>query len=267
MIEVQPAAARAREARGRPLILAEMTHAEVAEALERTRVALLPIGSTETHGPHMALSVDYELASHTARRAAELLLEDGVEAVVLPTLPYAVCNMGRNFPGTVTVAAETVTDFVSDVLRSMVRHGFRTICVNNAHLEPASVNAWKAACRRVRQETGARIGWLDQRDERWAHRMPEEFNRGDRHAGQYETSMMLAIRPDLVREGMARELPRVPVDLPGAQARGARSFEEAGGKDGYFGDPASATAEEGGRAMETLAQMLREAVLELASEG
>ncbi|MFQ5873290.1 MAG: creatininase family protein [Dehalococcoidia bacterium] len=248
----------------RPVFLAECTYAEVKEALETGEpVAILPIGATETHGPHLPLQTDLLLSTETAHRAALRLREAGIEAFVLPTLPYTVCQMGYGFAGTINIASETVTAFVRDILVSLVRHGFKYICVNNAHLEPASVAAWKRACQEAKEETGAYIVYLDQREPRWADRMTEEFNAGDRHAGRYETGMVMAVWPHLVREGIRQALPPVKIDLPGAQARGARSFEAAGAPQGYFGEPAKATADEGEDAFETLAEMLEITIKEM----
>jgi creatinine amidohydrolase len=84
-----------------------------------------------------------------------------------------------------------------------------------------------------------------------------------RHAGAYETSLMLTATPERVRAAMLRELPPVRVDLPSRLRAGAKTFAEAGGTNGYFGDPASATAAEGERLFAVLAKMILTAVLSL----
>lgn len=247
-----------------PLFLADCTYSEVEEALEQgTAVAILPIGATETHGPHLPLQTDILLSTEAARRAAARLRKEGILAFVLPTLPYTVCQMGYGFAGTINVSSSTVTAFVKDVLLSVAHHGFGYICVNNAHLEPASVSAWTRACAEADAETDAKIVYLDQREPRWVDRMPEEFNEGDRHAGRYETGMVMAGWPDLVREEVRQNLDPVKIDLPAAQAKGARSFEEAGASQGYFGEPAKATVEEGEESFEALAKMIEITVKEV----
>lgn len=247
-----------------PVFLADCTYSEVEEALKQgAPVALLPIGATETHGPHLPLQTDILLSTEAARRAAIRLRKGDILAFVLPTLPYTVCQMGYGFAGTINVSSSTVTAFVKDVLLSLAHHGFEYICVNNAHLEPASVSAWTQACAEATVETDAEIVYLDQREPRWADRMPKEFNEGDRHAGRYETGMVMARWPDLVREEVRQKLEPVKIDLPAAQAKGARSFEEAGALQGYFGEPARATAEEGEESFEALAEMIEITVKEM----
>jgi len=68
--------------------------------------------------------------------------------------------------------------------------------------------------------------------------------------------MVMAKWPELVREDIRQNLPPIKIDLPTAQAKGARSFQEAGAPQGYFGDPARATAQEGENAFQALAEML-----------
>jgi creatinine amidohydrolase len=247
-----------------PIFLAECTFAEIREALGAGEaVAVLPVGATETHGPHLPLHTDVLLATEAARRAATLLRRDGIQAFVLPTIPYTVCQMGYGFAGTINIESDTVVAFIEDVLLSLSHHGFKYICVNNAHLEPASVTAWKRACQAANEQADAKIFYLDQREPQWANRMPEEFNAGDRHAGRYETGMVMAVWPDQVREEIRLSLPSVKIDLPAAQAKGARSFEEAGAPQGYFGEPAMATAEEGEEAFDTLAEMIEITIKEM----
>lgn len=96
----------------------------------------------------------------------------------------------------------------------------------------------------------------------WALRLGEEFQTGACHAGRYEGSVVLAVRPDLVREETRRALAPNPFSLSRAIRAGARTFEDAGGPRAYFGWPADATAEEGMRTIEALGAILAEAVLE-----
>ncbi|MGA0870338.1 MAG: creatininase family protein, partial [Planctomycetota bacterium] len=95
----------------------------------------------------------------------------------------------------------------------------------------------------------------------WAQRLTDEFKSGACHAGQFEGSIVLAERPDLVRDAIRAELPPNPVSLSVAIRDGKQSFEEAGGDRAYFGIPAAATAAEGERTITELGMILAEAVL------
>ena len=94
----------------------------------------------------------------------------------------------------------------------------------------------------------------------WALRLSDEFKSGACHAGQFETSIVLAERPDLVRESSRAALAPNPTSLSRAIRDGKRTFEEAGGARAYFGYPASASAEEGRATIEVLGAILDEAV-------
>src|SRR5262249_57363448 len=92
-------------------------------------------------------------------------------------------------------------------------------------------------------------------------RLTEEFRTGACHAGRYEGSMVLAERPELVREELRVALPPVPASLSAAIREGRTTFEQAGGPRAYFGWPADASAAEGRTTIDTLGEILAEAVL------
>jgi creatinine amidohydrolase len=247
-----------------PHYLADLPWPEVAELAKRTPVALVPTGATEAHGPHLPLQTDVIIAQGACRRAAELLAAEGLECVIAPPFYYAVTNFGMPFAGTVTVPSDTLTQLVVAVCQSLAAHGFNRIVFSNHHLEPANFAAIKAGAQQATESGAARVAVPDVRDPRWAATLTEEFRAGARHAGSYETSLVMADRPDLVRETRRRELSPVWIDLPDRiRHHGARTFKEAGSEWAYFGDPAKATAAEGEQIFAALAQMLITSVKEL----
>jgi len=243
--------------------LASLTWPEARDAFAAGAVALLPIGATEAHGPHLPLDTDVRLSEGVARRAAALLEATGTPALVLPSLTYGVSFVGTSFAGTLPVAAETCTALVRDVLIGLDRYGGARAAVVNSHLEPAHVAAIQAGIAAAEAATDGRlrVAFADQREARWAARLSAEFRRGARHAGGYETALMLADAPDAVRAAYAT-LPPVWVDLPAQLRTGARTFAEAGGAEGYFGDPATATVTEGEALFDALAQIVVESLRE-----
>ena len=247
--------------------LASMTWPEAAAALRPETVVLLPIGAIEAHGPHLPLDTDVIIATETARRAARLLLDRGHQSVIAPALSYGVSYVGTCFPGTTPAPPEAIARTVASVLTELARWGPRRLAVVNAHLEPAHVAAVQEGVKQAMADSGAAIAFPDKRAERWAATLSAEFRRGSRHAGSYETSLVLAARPDAVRRDFLPTLAPVWVDLPGRLRAGARTFAEAGGRDGYFGDPATATAAEGEQLFAALAEMVATAVDELGERG
>jgi len=231
-----------------------------ARLAEGGAVALLPLGSTEAHGPHLPLSVDVLIAEAVAERTAARLEAAGKKAVIFPAVSYGVTAFADGFAGTVHVPAEATGPFLEGVLRGLVRHGFRTVGALNHHLEPAQFAVVHAAARAVAESTGARVVVPDHRKKPHGPRLGEEFVSGGSHAGWYETSLMMAVAPHLVDRAALQALPEVRVDLPAAIKAGGRNFEECGGPRAYFGAPGTATAEEGERLLCILAEISAEAL-------
>ncbi|MEN9799869.1 MAG: hypothetical protein RL653_3566 [Pseudomonadota bacterium] len=229
---------------------------QTAERLARAgAVALLPVGSTEAHGPHLPLSVDVVIAEAVAERTARLLGAAGRTAVVFPAVSYGVTEFADAFAGTVHVPAPATQGYLEGVLTGLVRHGFRTVGVLNHHLEPAQFAVVHAAAKAVSESTGARVVVPDHRKKPHGPRLGEEFVSGGSHAGRYETSLMLAAAPHRVDLDAMAALPDLEVNLPAAIKAGGRNFHECGGPLAYFGSPRSASAEEGERLLGVLAEL------------
>jgi creatinine amidohydrolase len=222
-------------------------------------VAILPVGALEAHGPHLPLETDVIIARAMARAAAAALSDDGRDVLLLPALHYAPAPFARGFPGTVPIRPETLTALVADIGRGLAGHGVRTLAVANAHLDPAHLAAVHQAGAML---TDAGLAWVfpDLTRRALAERLTPEFRSGACHAGRFETSIVLAERPELVDDAARRELPPFDRSLSAAIREGKQSFEEIGGDRAYFGDPAAATAEEGVATIRELGAILAEAV-------
>ena len=210
------------------------------------------------------------ISQEMSRRAAEKLNARGVEALVLPAIAYAVTDFSSDFAGTISIKRATAVALIRDVCLSLYEQGARLVVIANSHLEPDHVDSLNEAIEKVKQETGRAIVFPDKRRRRWAEKLTEEFRRGDCHAGSYETSLVMAARPELVREEIRESLDRVPISIAEKIKEGAHSFIEAGGEDAYFGDPRAASREEGEVTFETLSDMIVISVmeaLESASQG
>lgn len=237
--------------------LAELTWPEAREQFAAGAIAILPVGATEAHGPHLPLDTDVHIAIVAADRAAASLVADGTPALVLPPLAYGVSYVGTSFAGTLPVAVETMTAIVRDVLVGLDRYGCTAAMIVNSHLEPAHAEVLHAGIAAAETATDGRlrVAFPDLREARWSALLSEEFRRGARHAGAYETALMLVAAPDEVREAERQRLPPVWIDLPGRLRAGAQTFAEAGATLGYFGDPATATAAEGEILFDVLAHI------------
>jgi len=240
--------------------LAAMTWEEAREAAGPDSAAILPVGAVEAHGPHLPLETDVIIAEAMARAGGARMAARGLRAVVLPPLAYTTAAFARSFAGTISLRPETVTATVADIADGLKRHGFTLLAIANAHLDPAHLASLETAASAIRRDLGMPVAFPNLTTKPWAHRLGVEFRSGACHAGRFETSIVLAERPSLVREATMATLPANPASLSRAIRDGKRSFEEAGGARAYFGYPADATAEEGRASVEELGAILDEAV-------
>jgi creatinine amidohydrolase len=239
-----------------------VTWKEAQEAIRRGVVLILPVGSTEAHGPHLPLATDVIISEEMSRRGAEKLQHRGIEALVLPPLAYSVTDFSSDFPGTISIKKETAAALIRDICVSLYSQGAKLVAIANSHLEPEHLASINQAIDAVEKETGRTVAFPDKRRRRWAETLTEEFRRGDCHAGSYETSLVMAARPELVREEVRSDLERVPISIAARIREGARSFTEAGGTQAYFGDPRAASREEGEASYDALSNMIVIAVEE-----
>jgi creatinine amidohydrolase len=240
------------------IVMSEMTWTEIEEAMKERPVALVPVGATEAHGPHLPIATDTRIAQEMAKRGAAKLKENGVPCLILPPVEFTVADFGADFAGTLSMPPETATALLRDVAIVAAKK-FRAVAFVNIHLEPKHVECLKKAIDEA-TAAGAKACWADITRKRWAELMGEVFLQGD-HAGAWETSLMMAAAPDQVRDSVRRNLP--PIDgILAAMKKGAKTFMEAGGEDAYFGDPTAATAEDGDSYFEALAEVLTTSVME-----
>ena len=240
--------------------LSSMTWEEV-DALDRGRaIAILPTGAIEAHGPHLPMDTDIVIVEAMARVGGERLASGGYDVLMLPAIHYSAAGFAADFPGTVSLRPATFTALVEDIGRNLLRHGIVSLAIANAHLDPEHLSAIDDAVERLRAD-GLTVAAPNLTRHRWAERLTEEFRSGACHAGQFETSIVLAERATSVRESIRRQLKPNPRSLSAAIRDGKRTFAEAGGDRAYFGFPADATAEEGRATVETLGSILEESVL------
>jgi creatinine amidohydrolase len=223
--------------------------------------ALLPLGSCEAHGPHLPLDTDVRISEEMAVRSAALLGAQGVAAVVLPCLPYGVTTSAAPFPGTLSIGADLVEALIVDVLAGAAGQGAVGLVLVNSHFEPAHIDALFRAAARLRERTGLPVVYPNLASRRYAARLGAEFQSGACHAGSFETSLVLAVRPDLVDDGVRATLPAVPIDLAAALRAGAKDFQEMGATQGYFGQPAAGSAAEGEALYAEMARIVADAVI------
>lgn len=228
----------------------EMSWVEVQRAAGEGRIVLLPLGSIEQHGPMLPVGCDHFLARtwslEGARRARD---EHGVPVVVLPTIPYGRATQHKDFAGTVSLSLDTYLRLLEDIVREVIRAGFRKIVCVSGHggnYGPAEA-ALRDLSGRLRGEgtEGVRFYLADNSNcFRRAREIYGKMKQGqfNFHADACETSYYLFHRPDLVKdEGMVRPTVKrdgKPLHLDWFTKRDLT-------ESGASGDPTRANAEYG----------------------
>ncbi|UFJ41777.1 creatininase family protein [Brevibacillus humidisoli] len=237
--------------------LMHMTRDEVAAAVQEFPVAVLPLGATEQHGHHLPLGVDIFLAEGISRKVCE---QTG--ALLLPTMPFGYSWVWRDIPGTVSLRQEHVEMVIKDVAHSVSRYGIKLLVLVNGH--DANNSSMKYAARELMDELEMPVVYLFYPG---MERMLDEVCQsptwhGMIHACEFETSLMLALKPEWVQmEKAVREYPEKPA-LYGKSTISLGSMS----KSGVYGDATLATREKGEKMLqyfvEEMSALVREAYRE-----
>ena len=197
---------------------------------------LVPVGSTEQHGPHLPMDTDARVAAAVAARAA------GTGALlVAPPVAYGASGEHEGFPGTVSIGHDALRLLLVELGRSASRWAGRLVFVNG---HGGNVPTLVDAVRLLRYEG---------RDAAWFACAPG----GDAHAGRTETSLVLALAPALVRgDPVAGNPAPLRELLPAMRAGGVAAVSP----NGVLGDPARASAEEGERLLASMTEALTAAL-------
>jgi creatinine amidohydrolase len=237
----------------------DLTWPKIAALAKEEVWPILPIGATEAHGPHLPLNTDVWIAQGMAERGARALATRGKKAVVLPPLAYTVAPFASGFAGTMTLPADALVATIEGIGDSLRAHDIARVILANAHLDPSHIRALRQACESLRGK-GIDARFPDVTRKPYALWLGQEFRSGACHAGEYESSIVLALAPDLVDQQTMRALADNPSSLSQAIGAGISTFEGAGGHDAYFGSPARASAQRGNAFLDRLAAVLVHAV-------
>lgn len=244
--------------RPHPWVLAESTWKEVAST--RWEVALLPWGATEPHNTHLPYGTDTYQTVRIAERAARRAWEAGARVAVLPAIPFGTQTGQLDLPFALNLNPSTQFRVLRDLARSLHGQGVRRLLLLNGH----GGNELRGLVRELQGELDLLILLVD-----WYRLVDPSayFDEPGDHAGEMETSLMLAIHPELVDplEG-AGDGRALPARLEGVREgwawtprRWSRVTEDTG-----VGDPRQATAQKGERFLVELESRLANLLVELA---
>lgn len=250
------------------MLFANLTYKTVNQQI-REKVVVLPLGATEQHGPHMAVSTDTDIVTHVADRC-EALLPD--EMLLCPTLAFGSSHHHLSFGGTLSLSVSTYTQVITDLVESLLNNGFRKIILLNGH--GGNITPVKQALAVLGNRYDSTISpnialvtYWETAGDIFAGAAPME-SPALSHACEYETSMMLQLFPEKVWMNLAERSVRPATNgfIPfedDEPYKGVTIFKQTAyiSSNGSSGQPQSATAEKGRHLLESAVKSVSDFVI------
>lgn len=249
---------------------ADLTAPEFAALDRESAVAILPIGAIEQHGPHLAMSVDRDLTMAVLTRALPQINPD-LTVLALPVQAIGKSTEHQAFPGTLSLSADTLLRVLQDIAASVHRAGILRLMILNGHGGNRAL--LELAARDLRAELGlitAHVAWDDLANAESVVGVAEARN--GLHAGDVETSAMLAAHPDKVRIDRTEDFGSAHLDwqkshpdlgLGAAALRPGWLMGDLNPK-GAIGNAAAATADKGEALLANAARNLARLIADFA---
>lgn len=231
---------------------ADLTTADFANIDLAKVIAVLPLGATEQHGPHLPLSVDSDLAEGVIQAALSHMPDD-LQVLFLPVQTVGFSPEHQTFAGTLTLSAETVIRLWTELGESLARSGIRKLVLFNAH--GGHVGLMDVVARDLRARLNMlvySVSWFNLPMGEAEKLIAIEERRYGVHAGQLETAMMMAIKPGSVRAAQLLHFSSAAQERAGAfpilgngkSAKLAWQMQDYN-RAGAAGNAAAASAEQG----------------------
>ncbi|HYF52058.1 MAG TPA: creatininase family protein [Planctomycetota bacterium] len=230
-------------------------------ALPRETIVVLPTAAVEQHGPHLPTGTDTLIAQGICRKLDEACAG---RLLILPVQQIGISEHHMKFPGTLSLTHESFKTAVTDTIDCVARQGFRRVLLLNSHGGNQSVNGV------IVEKAPSKWPELDLLSTSWWRVAAEDLKPlvegaypAVGHACEFETSVMLALHPNLVNmkaavdDGLVHHAPELRGDLlTGTVASAATTFDRLTGH-GVFGRPSKASAEKGERILQVAAQAMK----------
>jgi len=231
---------------------------QLREQARQDAVVIVPVAALEQHGPHLPVEVDTMLGETVALRTAQKAVARGTPTLVLPVLWTGISEHHMSFGGTVTLEFAAFSALVEGVVRSVIRHGFRRVVLLNAH------GGNENALRTITDDLTPKLGVPIVQFTYWyaaavAIAKILETQGGLQHACEAETSMMLAVRPELVAtERIALAKANATPSVSDVVGGGVYTWRSIGSRSasGVIGNPETASAEKGEHLFDAISDAL-----------
>ncbi len=204
---------------------AEMSWPECKAAADKGKVAVLPVATYEDHGYHLPIDTDVVLCTEICDRAVRRIPET---AVLIPPVTHGYSPHHMDFPGTLTIGWDTFVNYVKDICVSLVAHQFTHILIVNGH--GSNTALLEMAARLTVLDSNGTVAcasvnhWGVRKAKEVGNEVRESAFGGASHAGEYETALYLALRPELVKMDKAvNELSPLPPSFQTDLLKGKRT--------------------------------------------
>jgi creatinine amidohydrolase len=244
-------------------LISEMTSPEVKEAMKETGMVIVHVGSMEQHGPHLPIKTDTTIGFEVSKGAArKFYQETGRRVLVAPSLPFGMSLHHMSYPGTISLQPETIVTVMKEICLGFAQQGFTKILITSSH--GGNMMWTDMAARKIFDQTDAQIlllstVWTKNKEDDWTEYL-KSGREGSGHAGETETSIMMALGEKVRMDEMPMEPTEWRLTFPDFQAmgqepkitglsmRGTYNVEDI--CDGYMGDPSQSSPETGEKILE-----------------
>ncbi len=228
---------------------------------QKIEVAVLPTGAIEPHNYHLPEGQDFFHTSYIAEQSVKAAWERTKSVICLPAIPYGVdCNL-LDFPLAIHISQSSLNSMTNDIIRSLQGHGIKKIVILNGH----GGNEFSAFIRQIQCDLDIHVflcNWWTVGKDKYA----EIFDKPDDHAGEFETSVALALFPELVEYGRAKDGTPAPFRFEALEKGWVKTSRRFSRLNDFCasGDPSAATAEKGKKYLELVINRISNFLSDLA---
>lgn len=224
-------------------LFGDKTWVELEQSIKDKAVIILPIGTTEEHGKHLPVRTDAAIATYFGRRLGEACGEAGIPALVMETIQYGFSMaVIRNWPGCPNINPRHFTDYIFDICDSLIHMGFEKIVMLDCHGNHDCL--LRLVMREIADKHNLYTMTLAPMSlSQSIYNEIKQDPQGDIHGGEWETSAMLHIAPELVKMSEATNVDAIRCNSPLRGPVSTWGLQKT--TTGLFGDPTYATAELG----------------------
>lgn len=230
------------------MFIERITMDELKAGIEKSPIVIVPFGSVEEHGPHLPLSTDtYQIVEVLK------IVEKRRKVFIAPPIHYGVCRSTEEHMGTIGISPDTLRALAYDILKALKKQGFKAAILISGHAGKLHIFSIIEACERFQKEVGGMRLFVYSELELLGKEVLEIIETDfDSHAGEIETSRMLAIDENLVKDCYKKLSADRPSFLPGEIVKDKTTYW----KSGIWGDPSKAEREKGRKLLELSAKKI-----------